>query len=92
MKIAKSAKTNTEVWLKKTTTATTTTTINPCLKPKNIFQKIYCREYKGLFLVAFNIIINYSFPETFIEIQEAPQKILIFTSLILTISSIFWSF
>ena len=88
MKIAKSAKTNIEVWLKKTTT----TAINPCLKPKNIFQKIYCREYKGLFLVAFNIIINYSFPETFIEIQEAPQKILIFTSLILTISSIFWSF
>ena len=37
MKIAKSAKTNIEVWLKKTTT--TLTTINPCLKPKNILSK-----------------------------------------------------
>ena len=56
-KISNSAKTNIEVSFKK----------NPHLIPKNIFQKIYWREGKALFLVTCNIIISYIFPKTFIE-------------------------
>ena len=44
---------------------------------------------KLCFLVTFNIIISYIFPDNFTEIHQVPQKIWIFTS---SISTIFVNF
>ena len=49
----------------------------PCLP---LWETLVWRECK-----ASNIIISYIFPENFIEIHQASQKILILTSLILTV-------
>ena len=82
-RIANSAKANIEVSFKKR---------NPRHNPKNIFKKNYClKRVKLCFLVTFNIIINYIFPENFTEIHEVFQKIWIFTSSILTIFVNFFS-
>ena len=57
----------------------------------NIFQKnILSEECKALFLVSFNIIISYIFPENFIQIHQVSQKILVFTYSLLTIFVSFW--
>ena len=50
------------------------------------------REYQALFLVTFNIIISYIFPENFTEIHQVYQKIRIFASSILTIFVNFMDF
>ena len=73
------AKTNIEVSLKKKIHATTLRI--------NKFEKWYCLkiELRFVFLVTFNIIICYNFPENFIEIHQVSQKLWIFTSSILTI-------
>ena len=47
---------------------------------------------KLCFLVTSNIIICYTFPENFIEIHQVSQKILIFTSLTITIYQFFGLF
>ena len=45
---------------------------------------------KLCFLVTFNIIVSYIFPENFIEIHHVSQKMRIFTCSILTIFVNFW--
>ena len=78
MKDCYSTKTNIEILFKE----------NPRLNPKNTFQK--CA--KLCFLVTFNIIVNYIFPKTFIEIHHVSQKVRIFTSSISAISVNFLNF
>ena len=54
---------------------------------------VFSKEVEALiFLVIFNIIISYIFPENFIEIQQVVQNLSKFSSSILTIFAQFFGF
>ena len=51
--------------------------LSQLLDPKSIFQKICClNKSVKLFLLAFNVIISYIFPENISEIYQDSQRIL----------------